>query len=187
VPISVTVNFDVTNFSGEMTGYIAQGSEVCPLVAYRAVTKLSTNSAPAPGNYVLSLEPMTPTDGTLDGPLGDSFASVIVSAAGNLAVGGTVADDSTPFSFSTGVYTNGVWPVYASFYKGNGVLIGWETNLPSGRLHWITVLGQKSPANGLYDTNGIQEQLNSVGTNFVRAAGRRQISDCLWRHTRYPW
>jgi hypothetical protein len=166
VPIYLTVNFDFTNFSAEMTGSVSQGSEVCPMAAYRAVTKLSTNTAPSPGTYVLNLEPMTPTDGTLDGPLGDSFASVIVSAAGNLAVGGTVADDSTPFSFSTGVFTNGVWPVYASFYKGNGMLIGWETNLPSGvctgTLYWV-----KSPANGLYDTNGISEQLNSVGAKFV--------------------
>jgi cyclophilin family peptidyl-prolyl cis-trans isomerase len=162
VPISVNFNFDVTNFSGEMTGYIAQGSEVCPLVAYRSVTKLSTNSAPAPGNYVLSLEPATNNDE----PSGDSFAAVKAEANGTLAVAGTIADNS-PFSFSTGVYTNGVWPVYASFYKGNGVLIGWETNLPSGvctgLLYWA-----KSPANGLYYTNGIQEQLNSVGTNFVR-------------------
>jgi cyclophilin family peptidyl-prolyl cis-trans isomerase len=166
VPIFLTFNFDFTNFSGEMTGSIAQGNEVSPLTAYRAVKKLSTNTAPSPGTYVLNLEPVAPADGSLTGPLGDGFASVIASPTGNLAVGGTLADNSTPFSLSTGVYTNGVWPIFASFYKGHGMLIGWETNLPSGvvtgTLYWV-----KSPTNGLYYTNGITEQLNSVGAKFV--------------------
>jgi cyclophilin family peptidyl-prolyl cis-trans isomerase len=166
VPLVLTVNFDVTNFTPVMTGSITQGSDVSPLTAYRAVTKLSTNTTPSPGTYVLNLAPV---GGNPDGPSGDSFASVIASPAGSLAVAGTLADDSTPFSFSTGVYTNGVWPLCASFYKGHGMLIGWETNLPSGvctgTLYWV-----KSPTNGVYYTNGIDEQLNSFGAKYVAPA-----------------
>jgi cyclophilin family peptidyl-prolyl cis-trans isomerase len=169
VPINLEFNFDFTNFTGEMTGLIGQGNEICTMRAYRAVKKLSTTTTPTPGTYVLNLEPVTPTNGILTGPLGDSFASVVASANGNMAVAGTMADDSTPFSFSTGVYTNGVWPVFASFYKGNGMLIGWETNLPSGvctgSLYWV-----KSPTNGSYFTNGISEQLDSFGEEFVAPA-----------------
>jgi cyclophilin family peptidyl-prolyl cis-trans isomerase len=158
----LTVSFDITNFSGVMTGSVFQGFEESPLTAYRTIRTLSANSTPSPGIYVLNLEPVAPANG----PPGDSFASVIMSAGGNLAVAGTLAFASTPFSFSTGVFTNGVWPFYTTLYKGNGMLIGWETNLPSGdctgTLYWV-----KSPTNGLYYTNGIFEQLDSVGAKFV--------------------
>jgi hypothetical protein len=159
--------FDVTNFSGQVNGFVTvPGGLVVPLTAYRTLTKLSDETAPSPGNYVLSLQPQTNSSGTNDGPSGDSFAAVTVSANGNLAVAGTLADDSS-FSQSTGVFTNGAWPFYAGFYKGNGMLIGWETNLPSGEsagaLYWI-----KNRTNGLYYTNGLNEQLNSVGTNYHR-------------------
>jgi uncharacterized protein (DUF2141 family) len=161
----LTLIFDATNASGQMSGSVAQGSASIPLMAYRAATKLSTSTAPSPGKYVLSLEPETPTNGILDGPSGDSYATVIVSGNGNLAVGGTLADN-TPFSLSTGVFTNGVWPLYASPYKGDGMLIGWETNLPTGActgaLYWI-----KGPTNSIYYPNGVQEDLNSVGAKYV--------------------
>jgi peptidyl-prolyl cis-trans isomerase A (cyclophilin A) len=161
---SLTFNFDLVNFTGVMNGYIALGNDVYPMTAYRAVRKLSTNTIPSPGNYVLNLESENPGSG----PPGDGFANVIASPSGSLAVAGTLADN-TPFSFSTGVGTNGVWPLFASFYKGNAMLIGWETNLPSGdcsgSLYWI-----KAPTNGLYYTNGINEQLNSFGTNYVAPA-----------------
>jgi hypothetical protein len=163
-PLDLTMIFDVTDLSGQMTGFVRQGSEVTPLTAYRAASKLSTSTAPSPGKYVLSLKPETPTNGILDGPLGKSYASVIVSAGGNLAVAGTLADN-TPFSLSTGVFTNGVWPLYASFDKGHGMLIGWETNstgVCTGALFWI-----KSPTNGIYYPGGVQEDLNSVGAKYV--------------------
>jgi cyclophilin family peptidyl-prolyl cis-trans isomerase len=165
-PLNLTnLIFDVTNLSGQMTGYVTQASGSVPLTAYRAVTKLSTGTTPSPGKYVLSLEPVTPTNGILDGPLGDSYAAVNVSAGGNLAVAGTLADN-TPFSLSTGVFTNGVWPLYASLFKGKGMLIGWETNQPTGactgELFWI-----KSPTNGIYYPAGVQEDLNSIGAKYV--------------------
>jgi hypothetical protein len=165
---NLAMNFDVTNFSAQVTGDVTQGNETSPLTAYRTLTKLSTNTAPAPGHYVLNLMPVTSTNAILDGPPGDSFAAVTVSASGNVAVAGTLADNSS-FSQSTGVFTNGVWPLYASFYKGQGLLIGWETNMPSGdcagTLYWV-----KSGRNGLYYTNGVDEQLNSVGTNYLKPA-----------------
>jgi len=157
----LTINFDLTDFTGVVTGSVAIGSDVYPMTAYRAFTKLTTNTAPSPGTYTLNLEPST----TGNGPSGDSFANVVVSAAGNLSVAGTLADN-TPFSLASSVYTNGVWPVFTSFYKGNDMLIGWETNLPSGAvtglLYWV-----KNPTNGLYDTNRFSEQLNSFGAQYV--------------------
>jgi hypothetical protein len=159
--LDLTLNFDATNFSGQLTGLVTQGGESCSLTAYRAVTKLSTNTVPSTGQYVLTLEPET-----TNGPAGDGFASVAVAANGNLAIAGTLADD-TSFSQSTGVFTNGVWPLYANLNKSHGMVIGWETNLPeggaSGTLYWI-----KSRTNGLYYTNNaVNEQLNSVGAKLT--------------------
>jgi cyclophilin family peptidyl-prolyl cis-trans isomerase len=163
--LDVTLIFDVTNLSGQMSGYVTLAGEQIPMMAYRATRKLSTSTAPSPGKYDLSLEPETPTNGILDGPLGDSYATVIASGGGSLAVAGTLAD-TTPFSFSTGVFTNGVWPLYASFDKGGGMLIGWETNLPTGvctgALYWI-----RGPTNSIYYPNGVQEALNSLGAQHV--------------------
>jgi cyclophilin family peptidyl-prolyl cis-trans isomerase len=157
----LTFNFDLTNFTGVMTGSVTIGNDVYPMTAYRAVTKLTTNTAPSPGTYALNLEPAA----AVKGPLGESFANVAVSAGGSLVLAGTLSDN-TPVSLLTSVYTNGVWPVFESFYKGNAMLIGWETNLPSGvctgTLYWV-----KNPTNGLYETNGFSEQLNSFGTKFA--------------------
>ena len=160
--VAIQLNFDVVNYTGVMNGYIDIKGAVYPMTAYRAMTKLGTNTSPSPGTYVLNL---TPSSGTVTGPPGDSFANVVASPSGMLAVAGTMTDSST-FSFSTGVYTNGVWPMFATFYKGNGLVIGWETNLPSGvcngTLYWI-----KSPTNGVYYTNGINEQIDSFGAKYV--------------------
>ncbi|HEY3862209.1 MAG TPA: peptidylprolyl isomerase [Verrucomicrobiae bacterium] len=159
------LSLNITNFSGIMTGSLIQGGDSVPFTAYRTLSKLATNTVIAPGHYALDLQPQTPANSVLDGPPGDSFATVIASAAGNLAVAGTMADNST-FSQSTGVFTNGAWPLFAKFYAGKGMLIGWETNLPSGEssgsLYWI-----KAAKNGTYYTNGLGEQLISAGTNYA--------------------
>lgn len=151
-----------------MTGYVSSAGGTVPLLAYRAATKLGAASAPSPGEDVLSLEPEAATNGIVDGPLGTNYAAVNVSAGGNLAVAGALADN-TPFSFSTGVFTNGIWPFYASFYKGGGVLIGWETNQPTGlctgALYW-----SKTATNGIYYPNGVQEILDSAGAKYVKPA-----------------
>jgi hypothetical protein len=163
--LDLTLIFDVTNLSGQLSGYVTLAGEQIPMMAYRAATKLSTHTTPAPGKYDLILEPEAPTNGILDGPPGDGYATVIASGGGSLAVAGTLAD-TTPFSFSTGVFTNGVWPVFASVYNGQGMLIGWETNLPTGvctgALFWI-----RGPTSSIYYPSGVQEALDSVGALHV--------------------
>jgi hypothetical protein len=111
---------------------------------------------------------VTPTNGPVDGPGADGFANVTVAPGGNIGVSGTLADN-TGFSQSTGVFTNGVWPLYAKLNNGSGMLIGWETNLPSGTcagsLFWI-----RSPIKGDYYPNGLGEKLTSFGAEFVPPA-----------------
>ena len=164
--LTLNMNFDVTNFVPQMSGFVQQGGEVCPLMAYRAAAKLSTNTPP--GRYVLSLQPVIPTNGPVDGPAADSFAALNLEPNGVAAVAGTLADNS-PFSLSAGVSTNGIWPLYAKFYNGHGMLIGWETNLAPGQCNGA-LFWSKSPTNGLFYTNGVAEELNSGGAMFVPPA-----------------
>ena len=156
------MSFDVTHLSGQMSGYVEFANEVCPMAAYRQARNLSTNTAPSTGKYVLSLQPVNASSNQ---PAANSFAALTVASNGSVAVAGTLADNS-PFSFSTGISTNGIWPVYAGFFNGFGMLIGWETNLPSGQcigtLVWI-----KGAGLGNYYTKGVGEELISIGTNYV--------------------
>jgi cyclophilin family peptidyl-prolyl cis-trans isomerase/uncharacterized protein (DUF2141 family) len=156
------LSFDVTHLSGQMSGFVEFAHQVCPMAAYRQAGDLSTNTAPSTGKYVLSLQPVNVSSNQ---PAANSFAALTVASNGSVAVAGILADNS-PFSFSTGISTNGIWPVYSGFFNGFGMLIGWETNLPSGQcigtLVWI-----KGAGLGNYYTKGVGEELISIGTNYV--------------------
>jgi cyclophilin family peptidyl-prolyl cis-trans isomerase len=187
--LTFEMGFDLTTFSGEMDGNVSQGGASSPALAYRAVSGLSTNTVPAVGKYVLALESVNPSNGT---PIADGFAALSISKDGNMAVAGTLAD-TTSFSLSTGVhtnlitaqyqtnvitngtvqtnvttnfFTNNVWPLCAKLNNGNGILIGWETNLPSGEcvgsLHWV-----RGRSHAGYFPAGVTNTLDSYGAVFV--------------------
>ncbi len=161
-PISLDVSFDTTNFSGLLRGTIALNNQTVPLVAYRIAKKLSADSVLAPGRYALALQPAV----VADSPASDSFAAMNAGANGSIAVAGALADNS-PFSLSTGVFTNGVWPLYSSVHGGHEFLIGWETNTSgggsSGTLYWL-----KNPGKTAYYPGGVSEMLSSTGTNYSK-------------------
>ncbi len=152
------------NLSGgpaELTGKLeaTNGSWTSPLLCYRAATKLTAETIPPPGKYVLELNPAN-WGGT------NGYASVIASAGGNLAVAGALPDGAA-FSQSIKIATNGVWPIYTipTGYKTGGMLMGWVTNGPTnsvtGQLYWY-----KSPDVGSYFTAGVVTNVNVIGTNY---------------------
>ena len=158
------VSFDLTKGSDTVMGYVYSGGTFASnLLGYRAMTKLTSETVPAVGKYVLGLE--TITNQFPISPPNDGFATLAVSGGGGLQLAGTLGDNSS-ISESVGVSKAGVWPVFASLYHGFGMLIGWETNLPSGAvqgsLYWI-----KPPASGGYYSNGLVISANSTGTNYV--------------------
>jgi hypothetical protein len=146
----------------EMTGTVASDSNswTSQLFCYRGPAKLSSNTTPASGKYVLSLNPAN-WGGT------NGYAVVNVGRGGGLTLVGALPDGAT-FSQSLQVYTNGTWPLYTipTGYKTNGMLMGWVTSGPSndisGQLNWY-----KAPGIGAYVTNGLNTNVIVTGTNFI--------------------
>jgi hypothetical protein len=159
------VNFDLTNGTDTVIGYVYSVGTLATFTGYRAVTELPSNTVA--GRYVLDLETIANQAGS--GPTNDGYATVSVGSTGGLTLGGTLADN-TPFSEAVGVSKDGVWPVFATLYGGHGMLIGWETNVigangsagSTGTLYWV-----KAPTRDTYFTSGFSIEAASTGANYV--------------------
>jgi cyclophilin family peptidyl-prolyl cis-trans isomerase len=164
-PIYFDLNFDLTNGTDSVSGYVYSVGTLADFTGYRAVTQLPTNTVA--GKYILNLE--TITNATGSGPTNDGFAALTISKSGGLTLGGTLADN-TSFSEAVGVSKDGVWPVYATLYGGHGMLVGWETNVAgangaagsTGSLYWI-----KAPTRDTYFSGGLDIEASMTGTNYV--------------------
>ncbi len=146
--LDMFLNLDLTNGTDSITGFVADvtasGTIVWSnsLVLYRAVTRLAGSTAPAAGRYVVLLQPGNITNG----PETDGYAAITLGSGGALALGGTLPDN-TAISESARMSKDGIWPVYIvpSIYKvkgvGEGMILGWQTNTPSGacegELYWF--------------------------------------------------
>ena len=164
-PLILSFAMDLTNFSGAFTGYVydAKGTWGANLTAYRAATKLTTNSAVAPGRYVLTI----PGDhaNANNQPGGDSYAVYSISDSGAVALAGSLADNTT-FTRSTGVSTNGIWPLYVPLYKTHGIILGWQTNSSptnfSGQVEW-----DKPAKTGAYYPDGFTNVFPTTPANYT--------------------
>jgi hypothetical protein len=162
IPVTLNLTVDLTNGTYQITGdLVFQGWFTNSILGYRVMTKLSTNTTPAIGKYVLDISPVNPSNA----PAADSYATVSVASTGTSTVSGTLADDSTFLQYP-GVSKDGVWPLYYKLYSGKGLLIGWQTNTASntciGQLTWI-----KPKIAGTYYTNGFTEELTDFGARYV--------------------
>ena len=165
-PLSLVIYLDLNGGSDIAVGTIFSGAWSSQLICHRAVTKLSTNTIPATGKYILSLQPGNQTNG----PDTNGYATLVISSGGTMALSGVLPDDTT-FSQSARVSKDGIWPLFAipAGDKNNGMLIGWETNSASGscsgQLYWY-----KAPNVGAYYTNGVDTNVNSTGTHYTPPA-----------------
>jgi cyclophilin family peptidyl-prolyl cis-trans isomerase len=160
--LDVILNLDLTNGTDAITGIVADQTSSrlvvwsSSLVLYRAVTRLSSTNAPAAGKYAVLLQPQN-TNNVL---AANGYAAISLGDGGDVALGGTLPDN-TAISQSAQMSKDGIWPVYIvpSSYQAKGMIIGWQTNTPSGacdgQLFWF------KPAIG-YATN-----LTSAGAEFA--------------------
>lgn len=105
----------------EMSGSLEYSSRVVDIRMRRAVFNARTNPAT---NYVGRYTLLLP--GTVDGdvaPIGDSFSVIRINTAGTLSAAGVLAD-GTAFSQSVPVSRDGDWPLFASLYRGQGMVAG---------------------------------------------------------------
>jgi peptidyl-prolyl cis-trans isomerase A (cyclophilin A) len=130
-PLTLNLSIDLSNNTGRVTGTVASVDWTSDINAYLAVTKLSTNSVPAKGAYV-----MTFPSQSANSALGDSFATVSASAIGTLTISGLMADNTT-WTETVGVGKAGNWPLFASLYTGRGLVIGLEDFTSTSVARWI--------------------------------------------------
>jgi cyclophilin family peptidyl-prolyl cis-trans isomerase len=175
-PLKIMIYVDLSGGTELALGTISSSSWSSQLVCHRAVTKLSTDSTPAPGKYILSLQPGYQTNG----PGTNGYIALVVAKNGGLAISGALPDNTT-FSESARVSTNGIWPLYVipGGDRDAGMLMGWETNDASGvcdgQLYWYKAAGI-----GDYYTSGVgvisNMFMNSPGTNYLRPVTGSQYS-----------
>jgi cyclophilin family peptidyl-prolyl cis-trans isomerase len=174
-PLSIAIYLDLNGGSDVAFGTISSKAWSSELVCYRAVTKLSSNTTPATGKYILSLQPGNQTNGLST----NGYAALVVGKGGTMALSGALPDDTT-FSQSARVSKDGIWPLYAvpGGNKNNGMLLGWEifsNSSCSGQLYWY-----KASDIGAYYTGGVgvvsNMLVNSTGTNYTRPVAGSQYS-----------
>ncbi len=141
--LQLVLDLDLTNGTDTITGYLADETAdgfyvwVSSIVLNRSVTRLAASNAPAAGKYAVLLQP----EDDIDTPAATGYAAISLQATGALAMSGTLPDNSA-ISESAKLSRDGIWPVYIvpPGYKRKGMIIGWQTNSPSGacegRLFW---------------------------------------------------
>jgi hypothetical protein len=155
-----------------LDGTVSDGTWTAELGANRA-TYSKTNKPPQAGNkYTLAMS--APINGGSlvigDGasqPGGVGFGTFSVDKLGNLRFRGKL-DDGTTLSEGTFVSSVGQWPLYASLYSGNGLVLGWftfvsqPTNDLSGAVSWIKL----AQAKGKLYPGGFTNESGTIGSSY---------------------
>jgi hypothetical protein len=158
----LTISFAIDG--EQVSGQLTDGNWIATLQGDRAVYNTKTNAAPFAGSYTFVIG----GQGGSNAPAGNGYASVKVDGNGFARLAGVLAD-GTKFSQSTAVSRDGQWPLFASLYKGNGLVISWQnfTNRLSSDIHgplsWI-----KGPAaGGTIYTNGFTAESSAIGSLYT--------------------
>jgi hypothetical protein len=168
-PLTVQLDIDLSG-AETITGTISDGNWTAELVANRAHFS-KTTPAPQSGSYTLVIpggnEPSTQ-------PGGIGAGTVKVDTLGNITFSDALGD-GTKVSQRTFISKDSQWPIFASLYAKQGLLIGWltfDTNQPNsdiaGPVSWIKLPQANSkfyPAG--FDLDGIQ----AIGSKYSFTPG----------------
>jgi glucose/arabinose dehydrogenase len=159
--------------SGQITGFITDGSWVADLIADRATFDARTNPAT---NFANRYTLLIPGSGnTPDEPAGDGAGGFTIDAGGVVKFTGTLADGS-PMAQRVPLSRDGAWPLYVSLYRGLGSLLGWImiTNSAQpdlgGLVSWSRPPGPKPKVHA----NGFALNSTLIGSSY-RAPGTNTL------------
>jgi hypothetical protein len=146
--------------SGQLTG----GSWTAIVQGRQAVFDPKINPAPFAGNFILSIPGQS---GSAALPAGAGFGIAHINRAGRVTLAATLADGTT-FNRSAQISADGLWPLYAPLYTGNGLVWSWLSftnqslsNL-QGQLTWL-----KPPTAGArFYPDGFALQTQAVGSSY---------------------
>ncbi|HEY3863684.1 MAG TPA: hypothetical protein VGO59_17550 [Verrucomicrobiae bacterium] len=170
--LTVNLQLDVTNLSGDITGDVNGGSWDAALAADLAPVWTVKNPSPLAGAYTMSLPWDAGTDTTNAG--GDSFGAGSVSKLGVLTLTGQLADGAT-FTTAAPVNQYGQWPLYIYSATKKDSVLGWVTvsnvfggsdnGLSGTNISWV-----KPPFTGSLYPNGFNNILQLTGSTWVAPA-----------------
>jgi uncharacterized repeat protein (TIGR03803 family) len=167
-PLDVSLQLDMTHGTGHITGSVSNQAWAANLAGDLAVFDARTNLAPQQGRYTLVI----PGAGAAPQPAGDGWGTVTVDAAGNIRLSGSLAD-GTSVAQSVPVARSGAWPLYASLYSGQGLLLGWlafssgSNETLGGEVLWLESASSKAK----YYTNGLTLRTPIQGSPYTAPGG----------------
>jgi len=153
--------------AGSLGGYVTAASDVTNQLWTNSITGTMAQVDPdiVPGRYDVVIWPSSDPS---QGPGGYSFASATVSDTGAVTWALTLADGTSPVtSFSTVMSQDGICPIYASLYGGDGLIIGavqftnnagTNTVASYGTIYWV-----KTPVKDNFYTNGFSYNPGASG------------------------
>ena len=140
------IGIDRTTPTGVITGQIFDGGMPSRFSATQSPFNAARPTALA-GTYTLLLPPANASDDTR--PQGHGFATLNVTASGELRFAGKLAD-GVSFAGASTVREDGLWEFYVPTFKGTGLVVGTLTfqNQPNvsdahGQLRWVRPAAQR--------------------------------------------
>jgi hypothetical protein len=150
----------------QIFGQLTDNTWVATMTGDRARFSSMTNPCPFVGNYTLIIPGQA---GDPSKPAGHGYGTVKVATSGTTMFAGTLAD-GTKVIQTTALSKNGVWPLYASLYVGQGSLLSWVTfaNHASddltGTMSWIKLPVMTSR----YYPGGFTNVVMASGSTYVK-------------------
>ena len=143
VTVALQVGLNLNPPDNQISGTVTSSQWQSDLAAYRKVFNGTTDKANAyAARYTLVIPPVFGAPETSPGGYG--AAGLTNNPAGMAALVGYLGDGAA-FNQTVPISADGVMAVYASLYKGQGILLGWLTNAPpqpiAGTLNWVKLSG----------------------------------------------
>jgi hypothetical protein len=167
-PLTVQLRLGTNSETDQILGQLIDSGWNATMAGDRAKFSSMTNPCPFTGSYTMII-PGQSGDSTK--PAGHGYGTVKVSTSGQTIFAGVLAD-GTKITQSTALSKNGVWPLYASLYVGQGSVLSWVTFANhasddlSGTLSWIKLPVMTSR----YYPSGFTTEVMSSGSKFVKPA-----------------
>jgi hypothetical protein len=165
-PLMIQLRLGTNSEIDQIFGQLTDNSWVATMSGDRARFSSKTNLCPFVGSYTMIIPGQS---GDASKPAGHGYGTVKVATSGSTIFAGVLAD-GTKVTQSIALSKNGVWPLYASLYAGQGSVLSWITFANhaaddlSGAMSWI-----KLPvATARYYPGGFTTEVMASGSTFVK-------------------
>lgn len=175
-PLSIVLNLDTLNGTGEILGSVSAGTNWAASLLANHAAYSSAAPFSSHGKYTVVFGN---TNRGLQSPGGDGYAIVTISSSGVVTTSGLLPDN-TPFVASPiGLSKGSTWPLYVPLYGHAGILEGWMgfansgptvtnvTNLGPANLSGTNMVWIRTNADGKMYTHGFTNTLAAVGSSFL--------------------